>query len=143
MIDIVTNSYFIYFFVPLITILLGIFVKIVSRNDQYITFKKEDLAVGLETAVTALLILITYSVNEIISLNKIKIPEGQKAELTDSILAVPWLILIFIVLLWGVSTVIRKLGWENADELNLFWGIILPNVFGIGSLIFVVIWISN
>jgi len=42
-----------------------------------------------------------------------------------------------------MSTIIRKIGWQNESELNNFWGIIFPDFLGIMILIFVVIWISK
>ncbi len=142
MIEFLTNNYFIYFIVPLLTTGLGIFVKIVSRNDKYISFIKEDLAIGLETAVTALILLITSTVNDLFRLKQ-NTENGGEIILPESILLIPWLLLLIVILLWGVSTIIRKLGWKNENELNTFWGIVLPDIFGIGLLIFVVIWINN
>jgi hypothetical protein len=108
----------------LLTTGLGIFVKIVSRNDKFIPFKKEDLAIGLETVVTALIILITDTVNELLKLQQ-NTKSGNALVLPENILLIPWLLLLMVILLWGVSTIIRKLGWKNENELNNFWGIIL------------------
>lgn len=142
MVDFLTNNYFIYFIVPLLTTGLSIFVKIVSRNDKFISFKKEDLAIGLETAVTALIILITDTVNDLLKIKQ-NTESGQNMVLPENILILPWLLLLIIVLLWGISTMIRKLGWENENDMHKFWGIILPDILGLGLLIFVVVWISN
>lgn len=142
MIDFLTNNYFIYFIVPLLTTGLSIFVKIVSRNDKYISFKKEDLAIGLETAVTALIILITDTVNDLLKLKQTT-ENGENLVIPENILVIPWLLLLIIVLLWGISTIIRKLGWEDENDMNKFWGIFLPDILGLGLLIFVVVWISN
>lgn len=142
MVDFLTNNYFIYFIVPLLTTGLSIFVKIVSRNDKFISFKKEDLAIGLETAVTALIILITDTVNDLLKIKQ-NTENGQNMVLPENILILPWLLLLIIVLLWGISTMIRKLGWENENDMHKFWGIILPDILGLGLLIFVVVWISN
>jgi hypothetical protein len=142
MVDLLTNNYFIYFIVPLLTTGLSIFVKIVSRNDKFISFKKEDLAIGLETAVTALIILITGTVNDLLKLKQ-NTKSGKSVVLPENILIIPWLLLIIVILLWGISTIIRKLGWKNENDMNKFWGIILPDILGLGLLIFVVVWISN
>ena len=117
-------------------------MKIVSRNDKFISFKKEDLAIGLETAVTALIILITDTVNDLLKIKQ-NTENGQTITLPENILILPWLLLLIIVLLWGISTMIRKLGWENENDMHKFWGIILPDILGLGLLIFVVVWISN
>jgi len=142
MIDFLSNNYFIYFIVPLLTTGLSIFVKIVSRNDKFITFKKEDFAIGLETAVTALIILITVTVNELMQLKE-STENGKSLILPEKILILPWLLFIIVILLWGVSTMIRKLGWKNENEMDTIWGILLPDILGLGLLIFVVVWVSN
>ncbi len=142
MVDFLTNNYFIYFIVPLLTTGLSIFVKIVSRNDKYISFKKEDLAIGLETSVTALIILITDTVNDLLRLKQ-NTENGDGFVIPENILIIPWLLLLIVVVLWGISTIIRKLGWKNENDMNRFWGIILPDILGLGLLIFVVVWISN
>jgi hypothetical protein len=133
------SPYFKYFFVPLITSFLCIFVKWVSRNDRFISFRKEDLAVGLELTVASIIIFITDSVNLADTLvNK----HGDQI-LQEKYVTIPWIILAFIVGLWGISTIVRKWGWKNENDLNIFCGIIAPNMFGIISLIFVVSWIGK
>jgi hypothetical protein len=132
------EPYFLQFGVPLITVCLSIFIKFVTRNDQHRGFKKEDLAVGLDLALTALLIFITSSAHLARS-----IPATNPLQkMLDQIASVPWIIMAFIVGIWGISTLVRKLGWEDDDKLKIFWGILLPDIFGIFTLIFVVNWIT-
>ena len=135
--DILKTTYFLNFVVPLITVFLTVFVKIVSRNDQYYTFKKEDLAIGMDISVTALIIFITSAVNYAAQANT-KTNELINSKLVD----LPWLILAFVCIIWFVSTIIRKFGWHNKDELNILWGIIIPDFIGIMLLLFVVNWIG-
>ena len=139
LITILSSLYFKYFIVPLITSFLCIFVKWVSKNDRFITFKKGDLAVGLEMIVASLIIFITDSVN--LSTEIIKNKENQV--LQGKLMAIPWVLLAFIMGLWGVSTIIRRWGWKNENELNLFWGIIFPDIVGVLILIFIVNWIGK
>ena len=61
--DFLAGNLFLHFFIPLIAVVLSIFLKYVSRNDNHKSFKKDDLAVGLDISVTALIIFITYSSN--------------------------------------------------------------------------------
>jgi hypothetical protein len=141
MIEIFTNTYFKFFVIPLMTTLLIVFVKIVSRNDKFSSFKKEDFAIGLEISITALLILISDTLNYISRI--------QNTDLTTLIhdktklISMPWLLLAYVIGLWGISTLVRKKGWKNEDEMNWWWGIIIPDMFGLLTLIFVVNWISN
>lgn len=129
------NPYFLQFGVPLITVGLSIFIKYVTRNDKYTGFKKEDLAVGLDLAVTALLIFITAS-------TQLAKASSQSPKIVEQLASVPWVLMAFLVGIWGISTVVRKLGWESDEKLKWGWGIIFPGAFGLFTLLFVVNWIS-
>ena len=135
--NVLGTPYFLQFGVPLITVGLSIFVKYVTRNDRHSGFKKEDAAVGLDLAVTALLIFITGSAQLASNLPSINPP----AQLVSKLSTVPWILMSFLIGIWGISTIVRKLGWEDDDKLKIFWGIILPNIFGVFTLLFVVNWI--
>ena len=142
--EIITSDWFQIVGVTVISTGLGIFVKYVSRNDSHTkTFKKEDVAIGLEMMITALILLITNSVNQFNKLNDSAIDETTKTTITNTEQIVPWILLVFIVGLWGISTVIRKIGWEDEDNLKIWWGIVFPNIIGIASLIYVFTWIRN
>ncbi len=58
-------------------------------------------------------------------------------------MSVPWLLLAFFIGIVAVSTLIRKMGWRNQTEMTWIWGVILPDIFGIGTLLFVVNWMSK
>ena len=131
------SPYFLQFGVPLVTVGLSIFIKYVTRNDQHSGFKKEDVAVGLDLAVTALLIFITGSSQLTVSLP----PTNPPPDVVEKLASVPWILMAFIIGIWSVSTVVRKLGWESDDKLKIFWGIVVPDIFGLVVLLFVVNWI--
>ena len=132
------EPYFLQFGVPLITVGLSIFIKYVTRNDRHSGFRKEDLAVGMDLAVTALLIFITFSTQLVRTTNS-SLPVSQ---ITEQLSSVPWVVMAFLVGIWGISTVVRKIGWESDDKLKWGWGIALPDSFGLFTLLFVVNWIS-
>lgn len=131
------QSYFLQFLVPLIAVGASIFVKFVTRNDAYKSFRKEDLAVGLDLALTALIIFITASSRMASELAANPGNTGLETKLAG----VPWIIAAFTVGIWAISTLVRKAGWAGEDSLKPFWGIVVPDVFGVGSLILVVNWI--
>lgn len=141
MIEILSNSYFKFFVIPLVTTLLAVFVKIVSRNDKFSSVKKEDFAIGLEIAITAILLLISYTLNYASDLKQSTSPIPTLDN--SKLVSVPWILLMFFIGLWGISTLVRKMGWKSEEDMHWWWGIILPNLFGLISLIFVVNWISN
>lgn len=138
--SILLNPYFLNFFVPLVSTFVTVFVKVVSRNDRFTTFKKEDFAIGIDLSITALILFITQSVRTCILF--VSQPVSNES-IQNKVALIPWVIITFLFGIWTVSTLIRKLGWENEDKLNLFWGIIIPYVFGFISLFFVVNWIGG
>jgi uncharacterized membrane protein YgcG len=140
MITILGSPYFLDFCIPLITVALSIFLKYVTRNDQHRAFRKEDLAVGLDVAATALILFITDSVSVAAAFVK----SAQPTVTADNkLVTAPWVIAAFVIGIWGVSTIVRKVGWKSEDELTLLWGIVVPNIYGIAVLIFVVHWIGS
>lgn len=139
------TPYFKYFIVPLFIVGFNIFLKFVSRNDQHAAFKKEDLSVGLQIAVTAFILYITYAgtmAERIISLSKDATNPDLLNILRTRFMMVPWIITAFLLGLWGISTLVRKLGWKDQDNLTVFFGIVIPFIYGMLCLIFVVSWIG-
>ena len=141
MISLLSNSYVKFFAIPLFTTLLAVFVKMVSRNDKHKFIKKEDFAIGLEIAVTALLLLLSDTLNYA---SRLRVEKDMiRIQDSDKLISVCWLILAIVVGLWAVSTLIRKKGWITEDEMHWEYGIVIPNVFGLTILIIVVNWISG
>ncbi len=140
MIELLTSTYFKYLIIPLVTTFLVIFVKSASRSDKQSFLEKEDFSFGLEMGITAVLLLFMNSVN---IAQQVVLGNSLTVIATEKILTL-FLVTIFLVFgLWGMSTIVRKLGWENDKELKIFWGIVLPDVFGLLILIYVVSTIGN
>ena len=137
--DFLANKYFLQFMVPIIAIGLSIFLRFVTRSDFHAPFRKEDLAVGFDLAITALLLLVTSSA----TLAKELINDPTNSAYINKSLSVPWLILTYVVGIWGVSTLVRKYGWEGDDRLKPFWGIFAPGIFGLILLLTTVNWIGQ
>lgn len=132
------SKYFIQFWVPLIAVAVSLFLKFVTRKDDHRAFRKEDLAVGLDLAVTALLVFLTYG--SLLAKEILKTPNDPK--LVERTTMIPWILFIYMIGIWGISTTVRKLGWEADGKLKIFWGIFIPDAFGVMCLIFSVNWIS-
>lgn len=130
------NPLFLQFIVPLITVAFTIFLKVASRNDRHTRFKKDDLAVGLEIAITALILFITESASLAQQLAK-----TQDTKIIEKLSTAPWIILAFVFGIWGTSSIVRWAGWNGDDDLNIGWGIAFPGFFGVLLLLFVVNWI--
>jgi hypothetical protein len=132
------NKLFLQFCVPLIAVALSIFLKYVSRNDRHKDFRKEDLAIGLDLSVTALIIFVTAS-SQVVA--RVLQNPADNALATKS-MAIPWVLSAYLVGIWGLSTLVRKLGWESEDRLKTFWGIVVPDIYGLSALLVVVDWIA-
>lgn len=122
---------------------LGVFVKIVSRNDAHAGFAKEDVAVGLDLTLTAMVTLLIYSVKLARMVAAPSIRDGGTSEIQRRMVKYPWLVAFLVFGLWEVSTVVRKLGWEARDKLRWGWGIIFPLLYGLVTLVAVVSWIGG
>lgn len=134
---------------------LGILVKIVTRNDRYTTFQKEDLAVGLELMLSGSLMFVLLTTDAAVKLGGFQeqmtsalAASPQNAQLIDSLrhnieiltnkLAVAgWTILAMFVALWSVSTIVRKWGWEDENKLKPIVGVAIPLFVGVLFLVLV------
>jgi len=137
-----TSAWFQVIGVTIISSIIGVFVKYASRNDNFTkSFKKEDLAIGIEMMVTSIILLITRYVYSFNKLGVESLDDMVKDSLQNEMQIALWMIFAFSIGLWGVSTIIRKIGWCNENELNIGWGIVLPNIVGIAALVSVFILI--
>jgi len=137
--DLLANKYFLQFAVPLIAIILSVFLRFVTRSDFHAPFRKEDLAVGFDLAITALLLLVTSSA----ALAKELLRDPTNQVYFNKSISIPWLILSYVLGIWAVSTLVRKYGWEGDGRLKPFWGICAPGVFGLILLLITVNWIEQ
>ena len=129
--------------------MLGIAVKYVSRNDQYAKFRKEDIAIGLELALTGCLMFVVLTTDraaQLVILNGqiggllasasknqavLQSLQAKSALMFNRIATSGWPLLAMFLGLWGLSTIVRKWGWKSATEMRPIVGIALPLVFGI------------
>ena len=138
--DILLNPYFSDFAVPLISVLLTMGIKIVSRKDNFMTPQREDFAVGFDLLVTSLILITVFASRAafIVSRN-----EGSNInDLKSKLDLLPWIIVSFVIGLWSLSTIVRIKGWDLTNNttpvLHKFWGVALPTFIGIVSLLLTV-----
>ncbi len=159
--DFLVSPVFQYVVFPIGSVVLGVAVKYVTRNDQYSRFVKEDLAVGLDLALTAVLTLIVLTANRAAALvaknkelndvlNVTPIDTARATKLQSDALSLSRqqtnslvLILLMFVALWAISTLVRKKGWKSATSMNSITGIALPLVFGVISFIAVMAGVTK
>ncbi len=125
-------------FIPLITALLSIYVKWVSKRN--LSWKREDFSVGFDLSIGALFAFLIYVVtisSELLSTNNDAIQKALSAKLMVS----PVILLLWVLGLWGISTLIRVKGWEQInrngvieDVPTIGIGIVVPIFLGVISL---------
>jgi hypothetical protein len=153
--EFLTSAVFRYGIFPIGSAALGVAIRYVSRNDQYATFSKEDIAVGLQLILTACLMLVTLTTDRalvLVQANKaleqalaqnpidtIKANhlQAQARALSNQLATAGWLIAAMFLGLWSISTIVRKWGWKSATEMKPVIGIGLPLAFGVLALIVV------
>lgn len=149
------SPFFRFFVFPLASAVLGIYVKYVTRNDQFSRFRKEDLAIGLDLMRIAGLMYLLLISDRAITLARLSAMSAaqsrddlqeiiaEAAELSEGMSAAGWVIAAYIFSLWSVSTVVRKLGWETDTRLRPIIAIAFPFVVGIGALLLVMLGASR
>ncbi|PAC33346.1 hypothetical protein [Flectobacillus sp. BAB-3569] len=140
--ELLANSYFKDFAIPLISVFLTIAVKVVSRKDTFMEATKDDFAIGFDLTVTALILLVSYASKIAVDIHLNISPqiEVHKKKLEF----VPWLLFFFTLGLWALSTLVRKYGWvQNQNrELTMVCGVIVPDIIGLAALLFIVNYID-
>jgi hypothetical protein len=153
--EFLANSFFRLFLVPIFSVALGIYVKHVTRNDQYAKFSKEDIAVGFDlmrAALLAYLILLSDKARGLILAgNSFSLAARNSAANPDELTRLQQVVAIrsqelmggifgvgFLMLgMWITSTIVRKRGWRSATELDPWYGISLPLAAGVAYLMVV------
>jgi hypothetical protein len=139
--DLLAGKFFRHFIFPIGSAFLLVWVRYVTRNDQYRKFIKEDFAVGLDLILTACLMYLLLTTERALALTRIlsmKPIDEEQARLLSGVLAeAGWVILLMFLGLWGTSTIVRKWGWESESVMRSFVGIGIPLAVGLLYLFFV------
>jgi hypothetical protein len=87
-----------------------------------------DFSVGLEILVALVTVLASQSIFHLVKTNNSSVGEIVRSQLSDELTKSIIGLLGLLFVLWGLSTIIRKRGWQNENEPNAFWGVVLPDV---------------
>jgi hypothetical protein len=124
--------------ITIFSVVFTIFVKVISRKDNNLQIKMEDLAIGMSLMINSFTVFISslsFLMPKILS-------NGNNIEYKQGVLyQVIFIPIVIIIAIFVISTTIRKLGWKDS-ELNFKYGVIFPNIVGILVFIMVVIWIN-
>lgn len=138
MIEFLSSSLAKFFFVPLITIIVGLFIKVSSVNDKYKTDTKEWFFLGPDLISAGLLIVFVELCNSLQLSNAV---EGNNSGVVSA------LVLCFLSILL-MPFWIRKTGYEEQPIMHgfshHFWrGIIIPDIWGLAVLFFILKFIGQ
>lgn len=104
----------------------GVFVRIASRNDRH-SFVIGDFAVGIEILIALLTMLASMSVDYLMKTTR---------PMSTEVLICVYGLLGVLIVIWLVSTIIRKRGWNENNESDWLWGVMIPNLLSIYSMFF-------
>lgn len=144
---------------PVISAVAGVLLKCATRNDQFVFFKKEDMAVGPQLMLTAALTFIIVSTDKARALVAVTAQSQQAllqkpvdtpkllalqteiTRLSQAMMNSAWVLFGLVLLLWGTVTLVKRWGWETETELRRIRGIGIPlgmGVFSLGAVMMVV-----
>ena len=140
MAELLKNPAFSAFAAPLLAVAFAVFVKWSSQNDRHAKFRKEDIAVGQELAVSSVFALVLAMP---LLRNTVPVSEPAAAAAGEPVMETALLALMFLSALWIISTIVRKAGWDADGRLKLWIGLVLPLIYGFATTGIAAAWISS
>lgn len=128
--EILSNVYFKNLGIPLLSVVLTMSLKVVSRKDNALKFNKNDIAVGINLIMASIIMLINYSVRVA---EKVKDLNGDEViKNSNVLLSMIVLVLLYALSAFSLTVYIRRYGWkkDKDNELKLFQGVIVPLFVG-------------
>lgn len=121
--------------VPLFSAALSIWIKTEMRHPQRMKITKEDLAVGIDLIQTSFISFLALATDkalrlydQVLTLRSDPLLSANLAKfLTSSAVRLTALLL----LLFGISSFVRRTGWRNQDDIKVWRGIVIPIVAGV------------
>lgn len=140
-------------FIPVITCFLSIGLKAssktkfsINRNDLYICFDLCTTALFLFTiGMIDLTSELVNNSNQLISknYNEIQTLITYQQKIITSKILLSWLILLFMgITTFILSVTTRNCGWDKNGKPKIWFGILIPNIFGLILLIIATHWIK-
>ena len=127
-----------FFFVPLLTAILGLIIKVSSVNDKYPLELSEWFFLGPDMISAGFLLVFVELCNAI----QRNLEDGTQ-EFTGIIVS----LLLCVASLIVMPLVIRKLGCKDIPTAGfrhkIWWGIVLPDLWGVGLLYGILVLLSK
>jgi hypothetical protein len=146
------SAFFRLFLVPILSVALGIYIKYVTKHDQFSKFSKEDIAVGFDlmrAAFLAYLLMMSDGARGLINASDafasavkgggvtpeqaMKLQQVVSAQ-SERLMGGLFGLVCLIMGMWITSTIVRKKGWKSPTDLDAWYGIALPLAVGVAYL---------
>jgi hypothetical protein len=102
-----------YFIIPLVTLVLALLLKFLSRNR--VQYKTEDLLVGFDLIMGSMFILI----GEILNVISKSVSEKKSIiEIAPKFEQMIWFFILYLVVSLILALFIRTYGWDSKEELK-------------------------
>ncbi len=110
-------------------IVLTMIIKISSKPEYISLTPKDFLDFGFDLSISSIILVLT-------EIGK-RVEQASLSSSTEkaSIITGVWIILIGFVLLMMISIFINRKGWDKAKKEPNLWGILLPDLLGLGYLV--------
>ena len=120
--------------VPLASAGLGVWMKSETRHSEKQPFTKQDFAIGIGLIQTACISSLTLATQKAIQLEEIVskgAPKDPGADPLSKIMTASALFVGLLFFLFGMASMVRRIGWKDKDEMHLVRGIGIPFAAGV------------
>lgn len=116
--------------VPLFSAALGIWIRSEMRHPKKQKITKEDVAVGIDLIQASFISFLMLATDKALRLyDQILTAHsdaGLDADLSRFLTSSALRLTFLLLLLFGMSSFVRRTGWKNEDEIKLIRGILVP-----------------
>lgn len=112
--------------VPLLSIILTIIIRILSKPSDYKLTYVDFLDFGFDLAISAIIVLLT-----------------ELHDIKDEDMLVLWLLVAFFIVIMIVSIIVNRAGWNSSTDRPNLLGVLLPDFIGIGMLLTAFLYIGG
>jgi hypothetical protein len=125
--------------VPVVSAAVGIWIKSETRHPEKQMIRKEDFAVGVPLIQTACVSFLTVATQKALQLHlmisnqaaSVAFKPPDAAELSAFVTMSGLRLAFMLLILFGMTSVVRRYGWKTKDDIRVLQGITLPIAIGI------------
>ena len=131
------NRYFVYFALPIVSVVAVSFFKYGTKQDG-VEFDFRDYAdFYFDLSMTALTLLMTN-----LPIKFYEIFTSQNVDELRRLAPYPLYLFVFFILMYGISVIVRKHGWKE-EKLRPIIGIVIPDIISLALLFWAMVLIGG